>query len=149
MLCLKEGIIVGSVEIDQSGNTLGMTGADGTQLLPRDGMTGKYWTVEFQSRQHRKNVIAQSIRVIIFFSRRRLAGIAKSAPRDAVDVIIGNQLWGEFVKDMGVFPSPASRTNGLPVPPQSSTSKSTSFSTATNRTLCDEVSFHAVAGVAF
>ena len=81
-----ESVGVGGVEVDEAGDFVGETGADGAEFLAGDGVAGEDGAGEFERVDDGENVVGQAGGGVAGFG---FAAGAEAAAGDALDVIVG------------------------------------------------------------
>ena len=65
-------------------------------------MSDQYGVIEFEGLDDGEHIVTETVGGVITNDWIGLAGVSEASARDAVDVIVRNELWSEFVVDMGV-----------------------------------------------
>ena len=95
-LSIVERILVRRIEIDESGNSIRMAGADGAQFCTSNRVSREHRSLEFEQVQDSEHIVTQAIRIV----GRAGAGRAESAPGDGVNVVIGSKFGHEIIENV-------------------------------------------------
>jgi hypothetical protein len=77
-----------------------MPRSHGVQLFARDRVASQHRPLQLQRGAHREHIVSEAVRGVAEGNRRWRARRAEAAPRDALNVVLADQLGCEFVEDV-------------------------------------------------
>src|ERR1700734_2542770 len=78
-----------------------MARAEEAQLPASTGMARQYGMIELECIDDRQDVLAETVRVVVFHGRLRLGRHSGAAPGDGVDVMLCGEQRREIIKGVG------------------------------------------------